>query len=141
MRLSPLVIVLAVGLIGCGTSENKDPSPVPVETPKVPQEKPEKFKGFGEIRTYKYVAKIVDDGGVTPFEVGKQLAGQFNYDLKGKTVIYELDGKERPAQTDHLKYRSDQNGLSFQLGDLKFTASGDTKMDVMILHGTQTVTL
>jgi hypothetical protein len=43
------------------------------------------------LRTYRFTARITDNGGVTPFTVGKVITGTFTYDLKGKIFSNGVD--------------------------------------------------
>jgi hypothetical protein len=37
-------------------------------------------------RTYRFKARITDNGGITPFKRGRHITGAFTYDLKSKAV-------------------------------------------------------
>lgn len=69
------------------------------------------------VRTYRFSAKVRDNGGVTPFKVGALITGTFTYDLKAKAV--RTDG------SSYGHYQSPLNAIDFRLGDLRFTGVGD----------------
>src|SRR5262249_10457096 len=67
--------------------------------------------------TYKFRARVTDNGGVTPFKIGTLLRGGFTYDPRGKG--------QRPGAPQYGRYFSSQNALSFWLGDQRFRGAGD----------------
>jgi hypothetical protein len=67
--------------------------------------------------TYRFTARVTNNGGVTPFKVGELITGSFTYDLRGTNISPEV-----PA---HGVYSSPRNSLAFQVGKLRFSGVGD----------------
>jgi hypothetical protein len=76
----------------------------------------------GKTCTYRFTARITDNGGVLPFRVGDTIKGTFTYDLDGRN--------QRPDARDWGDYKSPQNALSLDLGNLRFSGVGDIKVTV-----------
>jgi hypothetical protein len=76
----------------------------------------------GSTRTYRFTARVKDNGGVTPFKVGSVITGTFTYDLKAKNMY--------PKFRDFARYPSARNSLVFQLGDLRFTGTSGVQVSV-----------
>jgi hypothetical protein len=73
-------------------------------------------------RTYRFTARIKSNDGVTPFKVADLIKGTFTYDLRGKNM--------RPDIASLGRYRSKRNSITFQLGDLRFTGTGEVLASV-----------
>ncbi len=39
-----------------------------------------------DVRTYRFTARVSDNGGVTPFKAGSLITGTFSYDLKARNT-------------------------------------------------------
>ena len=80
-------------------------------------------------RTYRFAAKITDNGGITPFVVGKEITGHFTYDLKGTKK--PADPRTNPELAAMgAQYISERNGFVFRTGDFKFSAVGEVRLSV-----------
>jgi hypothetical protein len=74
------------------------------------------------VHTYRFTARIRDNGGLSPFKVGGVITGTFTYDLQAKTT--------RSPNPFHGHYQSARNSLTFQMGDLRFIGTGDVLVTV-----------
>jgi hypothetical protein len=74
------------------------------------------------VRTYRFTARVTDNGGVTPFKVGSVITGTFSYDLKARNT--------RPAEARSGAYTSARNALTFEAGGLRFAGTGDVHVIV-----------
>jgi hypothetical protein len=79
-------------------------------------------RGDGSTRTYRFTAQVEKNGGVTPFNVDKVITGTFTYDRKGKDKF--------PGHLRWAHYESARNAFSFQLGELRFTGTGDVLVTI-----------
>src|SRR5262249_47479243 len=70
-----------------------------------------------DVRTYEFTARVKDNGGVTPLQVGAAVRGTVCYDLRGE----DLDSDNKRCG----RYASPRNSLSARIGDLEFRAAGD----------------
>jgi hypothetical protein len=74
------------------------------------------------LRTYRFSAKITENGGVTPFEVDKEIRGRFTYDLEDKS--------KNPPNKLSEAYCSERNTVTCQIDKLTFTGTGDRNMSL-----------
>ncbi len=70
-----------------------------------------------DLRTYRFTARVTENGGVTPFKVGAVIKVAITYDMRGKDL--QADGKE------YGRYESKKNAISARIGDLEFRSAGD----------------
>jgi hypothetical protein len=70
-----------------------------------------------DVRTYRFTARVTDNGGVTPFKLGSLITGTFGYDLKGK--------HKRPDAPRYGVYMSAKNALTFEGAGLRFAGAGE----------------
>jgi hypothetical protein len=81
-----------------------------------------------ETRTYQFQAKIKDNGGVTPFEVGESITGTFTYDRRSNPI----------RSVPNCAHRvSDRNAIVFELGDLKFVGTDEVVVAVSSFEGSE----
>src|SRR5262245_40325072 len=74
--------------------------------------------------TYRFTARIRDNGGITPFKVGEVIRGTFTYDPWGRD--------QHPDARQNGTFQSSRNALSFQFGDQYFYGTGDVLADVAV---------
>ncbi|GAB4154636.1 MAG: hypothetical protein Tsb009_31300 [Planctomycetaceae bacterium] len=89
----------------------------------VQAEKPVAARKPNLLRTYRFTAKIIHNGGVTPFKVGTKLTGEFTYDLAA-------------PNTSKLKwlgfYRSSRTRFAIRYGKLVFSSEGNGWVNVAV---------
>src|SRR4051812_43711758 len=66
------IVLAASGVVG----------PIGERTPLVAA--PSKPAADRDLRTYRFTARVTDNGGVTPFKAGAVVKGTVTYDLRGK---------------------------------------------------------
>ncbi len=72
------------------------------------------------VRVYRFSATITSNDGLSPFEIGKEMTGQFTYSLKGEDRLPE------DAPREHMgRFSAKQNELAIRVGDMNFRASGE----------------
>lgn len=84
--------------------------------------KPVVAKKPSTLRTYRFTAKITDNGGITPFKVGGKITGEFTYDLFAKNV--------RPRLLEYPRYESKKNRMVVEYGSLRFKARGRIRLNI-----------
>jgi hypothetical protein len=83
----------------------------------------------GNVRNYRFTARIKANDGVQPFQVGKVITGTFRFDR---------DAKDRIAY--HLLYgwfSSPHNALTFRLGELRFSGAGDVTATTSVFQASE----
>src|SRR5579872_321545 len=76
-----------------------------------------------DVRAYRFSATITNNDGLSPFEIGKEMTGQFTYSLKGEDRLPEDSPREHMG-----RFSAKQNELSIRVGDMNFKASGEIQV-------------
>src|SRR5262245_54298632 len=78
-----------------------------------------------DLRTYRFKARVLENGGVTPFNVGELVTGRFACDHDApNTATFPPGLKWRGI------YKSKHNAMSFRLGDLDFVGSREIVVSI-----------
>lgn len=97
-----LVCVLLSSAVALGTAGGR--APVPIET-----------------RTYRFKARIKDNGGVTPFKVKDTISGKLTYDIRSEVI-------QKRDEWGH--YKSKRNAVTFECDGLIFDGAGEVMVAV-----------
>jgi hypothetical protein len=86
-------------------------------------EKPARARKPASLVTYRFVARITDNAGVTPFKVGTKITGEFTYEMTAKNIR-----NAGPKFALSGEYESKRNQIVFTYGKLRFEAKGRVKV-------------
>jgi hypothetical protein len=86
-----------------------------------PERRPSPPRDDARTVTYRFTARIKSNDGVLPFKVGNVIEGTFTYDL---------ESKPRFASHPRNVLDSTRNALSFHMGELRFTGSGQISVTI-----------
>lgn len=94
--------------------------------------KPKAANKPSTLRTYHFTAKIVYNGGVTPFKVGTKLTGELTYDLSAQNESkFERSGL----------YRSAKNRIAIRYGKLAFISHGSVSTNVLFHRRSEAISI